>query len=179
MCEIRTQRLILRPFTVADAATVLSIHSIYDVIRWLSNPPWVPMETLAQAEEWIDRTHERHAVDPHQRTLAIEVAEIGTVVGAVNVTRLHRLDGGFVGEYETGWHLHPDAAGRGYATEAARAMIASAFDGGLDELTIGMWPDNEPSAALARRLGAEELGVDDDPWYGGQTLLFRISPPHL
>ena len=39
-----------------------------------------------------------------------------------------------VGEVEVGWHLHPDSWGRGYATEAARAVIAQGFEAGLPEV---------------------------------------------
>jgi RimJ/RimL family protein N-acetyltransferase len=42
-----------------------------------------------------------------------------------------------------------------------------------------MWEDNAPSAAVARRLGAQDLGVRHDPWYGGQSRMFLLRPEHL
>ena len=46
MDAIETERLVLRAYTEADAPRVLDIHSRLDVIKWLGNPPYVPMATL-------------------------------------------------------------------------------------------------------------------------------------
>jgi len=172
---IETERLILRPYSDADADRVLDIQSRLEVIRWLGNPPYVPLETRAEALAWIQRWRNRHSADPMERAYAIEVREAGLVAGSALVARLKRIDGGFVGEYETGWHLHPDSAGHGYATEAASAVLDAIFADGLKEVWAGMFPDNWPSAAVARRLGLRELGVLPDPWYGGDGRLFHTT----
>lgn len=187
-----TERLILRPFdpsSQGDLESVLDIHSRMDVIRWLDNPPFTPMSDLAQAREWIDRRNAMTDADPLALQWAIVERATGRTVGGVGVQRLARAAGsssadpavstGFVGEYEIGWRLNPDAGGRGYATEAARELARTAFAGGLRKLVIDMYDDNAPSAGVARRLGAEELGVRDDPWYGGRSLLFELRPEHV
>jgi RimJ/RimL family protein N-acetyltransferase len=46
---------------------------------------------------------------------------------------------------------------------------------GLEEVWAGMFPDNEPSAAVARRLGLREIGVRLDPWCGGDGRLFHTT----
>jgi len=38
------------------------------------------------------------------------------------------------GEVEIGWPLHPDCWGHGYASEAATAVLAHGFAGGLPEI---------------------------------------------
>lgn len=79
---------------------------------------------------------------------------------------------------EVGWGLHPEAQGRGYAHEAAVAAIDWAFDAlGWTEVIHNIDPGNEPSAALARRLGSRVLrtarmpapfeGMEVEVW--GQT----------
>ncbi|QYJ05558.1 GNAT family N-acetyltransferase [Nocardioides panacisoli] len=175
---IRTERLLLRPYVHADAPRVLDIHSRMEVIRWLSNPPFVPMADLDAARAWIDRSRDK----PHPaRTLAIEVHDggprDGTVAGSVAVSRLERIEGGHVGEHEVGWHLHPDCTGHGYVTEAATALLDRVLGGGeLGEVWCDMYADNAPSVAVARRLGLADRGViDDDPWYGGPSRLFHVS----
>jgi RimJ/RimL family protein N-acetyltransferase len=56
---------------------------------------------------------------------------------------------------EVGWGLHPDAAGKGYALEAATAAIDYAFDTlGWSEVIHCIDPRNVRSQALARRLGS-------------------------
>ena len=99
---IETERLILRPYVASDAARVLDIHSRLEVIRWLGDPPFVPMADLDEARAWIDNWNTGD-VGPLNRGLAIEVRE--TVVGTVMITKvpipIHD-------ERQIGWHLHPD-----------------------------------------------------------------------
>ena len=55
---------------------------------------------------------------------------------------------------EIGWTLHPTASGRGFATEAARALLEVAFEHyGLRRVVANLDAANERSAALAERLG--------------------------
>lgn len=56
---------------------------------------------------------------------------------------------------EVGWSFHPDAWGRGYASEAAVAAIDWAFANlGWSEVIHCIDPANEASRRLARRLGS-------------------------
>lgn len=169
---LRTRRLVLRPYVHADAPRVVDIHSRLDVIRWLSNPPFVPMADLDEARAWIDRSR---AKLPPAVTFAIERPD-GVVAGSVLVSRMERIDGGYVGEHEVGWHLHPDSTGHGYVTEAAGALLDHVLDGeSLTELWCDMYPDNALSIAVAQRLGFDDRGQVDDPWYGGRSRLFRVT----
>lgn len=60
---------------------------------------------------------------------------------------------------EVGWAFHPDAWGRGLATEAGRAALDYAFDVlGWDEVIHSIHPDNAASQALAQRLGSRIRG---------------------
>ena len=172
--RIDTDRLILRRYVMSDADRVLDVLSRLEVIRWLGNPPFTPMTDLGEARAWIERANGTEREDPGRARRAIEVRDTGLVVGCVLVERLERTGGGFVGEHELGWHLNPDSVGHGYATEAAAAMGSAAFAAGHESLVIDMYPDNTPSAAVARRLGARELGVREDPWYGDTSLQFEL-----
>ncbi|WP_049621700.1 GNAT family N-acetyltransferase [Frateuria defendens] len=60
---------------------------------------------------------------------------------------------------EVGWGLAREAWGKGYALEGASAAIDWAFDHlGWSEVIHSIHPDNAPSQALARRLGATLRG---------------------
>ena len=63
-----------------------------------------------------------------------------------------------------GWGLHPDARGKGYATEAAAASIDYAFDV-LQWTTVIhlVHPDNIRSRRVAERLGATLQGRTNMP----------------
>ena len=54
---------------------------------------------------------------------AVEERTSGVPAGTILLVPIPGGDG----EVEVGWHLHPDAWGRGLATEAARAVIAYGF----------------------------------------------------
>ena len=176
MDAIDTERLVLRAYTEADAPRVLDIHSRLDVIKWLGNPPYVPMATLDEALAWIARHNRVAEVAPFERSYAIEVRESGIVAGTTLIARVKRLGvEEWEGEYEVGWHLHPDSTGHGYATEAAAAVLDNAFERGLEHVWCGMFPHNEPSARVALKLGLRELGYGPDPWYGGIGRLFEAD----
>ncbi|MGC9665997.1 GNAT family N-acetyltransferase [Planosporangium sp. 12N6] len=58
---------------------------------------------------------------------------------------------------EIGYVLHPDFVGRGYATEAARALLSLGFDElGLHRVIARIDERNEASARVARRLGMRQ-----------------------
>ena len=60
---------------------------------------------------------------------------------------------------EVGWGIVPSAQNMGFATEAATAAIDWAFDNlGWDEVIHAIAPENAPSQAVARKLGARNRG---------------------
>jgi RimJ/RimL family protein N-acetyltransferase len=65
---------------------------------------------------------------------------------------------------EVGWSFHPDAWGRGYATEAAIAAMDWAFETlGWDSVIHCIDPANAPSQRLAQRLGSHNRGAVQMP----------------
>ncbi len=67
--------------------------------------------------------------------------------------------------FEIGWGIAPAFQRRGYATEAAEAAIAWARETlGVDRILHIIAPNNEPSQAVARRLGARIVGQWEAPW---------------
>lgn len=73
---------------------------------------------------------------------------------------------------EIGWRLARSAWGQGYATEAARRVLAYAFDElGLDEIVSFTVAANRPSRAVMERIGMQRdpAGDFDHP---------RLPPSH-
>jgi len=148
---VRTERLLLRPLTGDDVDALLAYRSLPDVCRYV---PFEPMtrDVVVQrlATQWANTglTDEGQAL-----TLGVEVAATGRLIGDVVLfwrSRVHR--GG-----EIGYVVHPDAAGQGYATEAARALLSLGFDQlGLHRIVARVDERNESSARLARRLGMRQ-----------------------
>ena len=167
MQELCTARLRLRAWTTsaADLARLGDIYGRTEVTRWLGGPP-----TLTPAEI-VARWSAVHDLDQRFGCRAIELAD-GSVAGTV---LFKPLPNG-VGEVEVGWHLHPDDWGHGYATEAARAVIADGFESGLPEVYAVVRPGNEASLAVCRRLGMAPLGRFRR-WYDVELEAFRLMAP--
>lgn len=167
---LETDRLTIRPWRHAEAARLLDIQSRLEVVRWLGDGEPVLMRDLAEAHARIDRYADRSATPP-RGCWAIEVRETGVVAGSVLLLTLPNATDG---EVEIGWHLHPDSWGRGYASEAARAVLGHAFAHGLPEVLALTHLDNGPSQAVAARLGMESRGTVER-WYEGPSALFAIT----
>ncbi|MBW4721301.1 GNAT family N-acetyltransferase [Saccharothrix obliqua] len=143
---IRTERLLLRPFTAGDQAVLYSWQSREDVMRYLYGGPKTPeesAESLARklAVTWPEKEGEH---------LSLAVERDGVVIGETVLKWLHEE----FRQGEIGYVLHPDHHGRGYATEASRAMLALGFDNlGLHRIVASCDAFNEPSWRVMERLG--------------------------
>jgi RimJ/RimL family protein N-acetyltransferase len=76
---------------------------------------------------------------------------------------------------EIGYKVFEPFRGRGLATEAARALMAWAREEhGIRRFILSIAPSNEPSLAIARRLGFEQTGEqwDDED---GLELVFELE----
>ena len=85
---------------------------------------------------------------------------------------------------EVGWRLARHAWHRGYATEAATAALDVAFDRvGMEEIWSMTAVLNEPSQAVMRRLGLNEVARFDHPGIpAGHPLrphvTYHLASPH-
>ncbi len=82
--------------------------------------------------------------------------------------------------YEFGVHLLPAFWGQGLAVEAARAVIAYAFDHvGARGLFAGHHPDNEASRRMLRKLGFRYTHDEFYPPTGLDHPSYRLEPADL
>lgn len=173
MTVVTTERLVIREWTAepSDLARLYDIYSRTEVVRWLGAVPGLPLTDPAQAAERLALWRARHAGHAGRYgTWAIEARDDGRVVGTVLLKPLPGRDERVPTEdIEVGWHLHPDSWGHGYATEAARAVVARELAAGTREVWAVVAPGNEASMAVARRLGMTHVGRRTD-WYGGEEL---------
>lgn len=157
--ELRTERTLIRPWRPDEADRLLDLVGRREVTEWLGKPdPW----TANEVADFI--AGNAAGTDPPIRR-AIVPLDTGMPVGTIMIERFEPLLGR-PGDPHLGWFLHPDARGRGWAAEAAAAMLRFAVDGGAPRVWAGMWPHNTGSANVARRIGLVDLGRQHDPWYG-------------
>ena len=161
---LQTERLLLRTMTDADVDDIHAYHSLEDVCRYLMYEP----RTRDEVAEKVAKYSQAIALagDGDYWQLAIERADApGRVIGDLYFT----IESVANSTAEIGWVLNPDHAGRGYMTEAARAVLAIAFDAlGLHRVKATLDPRNATSAALCTRLGMrEEAYFVEDLWFKG------------
>ncbi|CAN5227916.1 GNAT family N-acetyltransferase [soil metagenome] len=143
----RTARLTLRPAWLEDAPQLAAAIGHECVTRNLSKVPWP--YGLGDAEAFL--SHPRGPHDIFCLILAHE-GEQPCLIGGIGMAAIE--DG-----HEFGYWLTPHAWGRGYATEAGRAMIASARHTlGLCSLKAGHFTDNPASGRVLTKLGFRPTG---------------------
>ncbi len=161
---IVTERLLLRPITPSDAVAMHAYKSDPDAVRYVPYPPL----QLADVEERIATTwaNTRFAAEGDAVCLAVEERETGSLIGDVVLFWRSETDR----SGEVGYIFDPRAAGRGYATEAVRALLALGFDGlGLHRIVARMDERNTSSARVAERLGfRREARLVESEWFKGE-----------
>ena len=169
---LETDRTRLRLWRTDEADRFLDTYSRWEVARWLGRAPNL-LRSREDAVTRIERWTERATADPDRGLWAIERKDDGTVAGTVLLVPIPEAADGAI---EVGWHLHPDAWGHGFATEAARAVVARAFAQGLPEVVAVVTPGNDASVRVAQRVGLHHEGLTDH-YYGRTMELFRLVSP--
>jgi RimJ/RimL family protein N-acetyltransferase len=172
---LRTERLDLRLWRDDEAERVFDIYARDEVAQWLGPTPR-PMASLQEAVLAIPRWRERHEADPRHGVYAIVPRDTGVPAGSALLVVLPDAAGVPTGDVEVGWHLHPEAWGRGYATEAGRALVAQAFADGAPRVHAVVRPGNLRSMAVCARLGMEHHGRTSR-YYGMECEHFTLDPP--
>ena len=154
---IRTERLIMRRWRDSDRAPFAALNGDPETMKFFPETlDRVASDTFADR---IEALFERQGYG----LWALEVAGTGQFIG---YTGLNPMPDGVpgAGGMEIGWRLSRHAWHQGYATEAARAALAVAFDrAGLPEVWSMTAVLNEPSAAVMRRIGMTEAGRFEHP----------------
>ncbi|MFB7473551.1 GNAT family N-acetyltransferase [Kitasatospora sp. NPDC056184] len=176
MTDLHTDRLLLRRWRDTDLEPWAAMNADPEVREHLG---------AVLTREQSDASVARFEADFDRRGYgwwAVEVRATGEFVGFAG---LDDVDDGlpFTG-VEVGWRLARSAWGHGYATEAARAVLAFGFGTlALPEILAVTTAGNLRSQAVMRRLGMTTDPADDfdDPEAPEgplrRNVLFRIAPP--
>jgi RimJ/RimL family protein N-acetyltransferase len=143
--EIVTARLHLRSMCSDDLPAVTALGADERVMTFLGG-----VLTADQCAAWLERQlgqWRAHALGP------FVVEREGVFVGFVGLSR-NDFEAGLVPAVEVAWRIAFDHWGKGYATEAARAVIEDAFERlGLSEVAAITTPGNNRSRRIMGRLG--------------------------
>ena len=145
----RTRRLTLRPGWPEDAPALAAAIGHEAVAMKLARLPWPYAE--AHAQEWLSLP--RGATDATCLILSHD-HDYPQLIGCISIEMRE-------GAPELGYWLTPDACGRGYATEAGKAMLGMARHAlGLKQVASGYFADNPGSGNVLRKLGFYETGEE-------------------
>ncbi|HEU0302812.1 MAG TPA: GNAT family N-acetyltransferase [Longimicrobium sp.] len=149
---LTTERLLLRAFTADDAPATQEYVSSWELASTTAAIPHPYPPGAAKA--WIDTHAVRHA-GGEAVVLAVTLRESGELVGSIE---LRIADGHRRGDL--GYWTGPPHWGRGYATEAADALVRWAFrDLGLHRVFAACFTRNPASGAVLRRIGMRHEGT--------------------
>lgn len=157
MSELRTDRLLLRQWRDEDRDPFAALNA--DPVVMEHFPATL---SLAESEAFVDR----HSALIDQRgwgLWAVEVLDTGDFIGFTGLA-VPVFDADFVPCTEIGWRLAASAWGRGYATEAATAVLAFAFDEiGLDDVVSFTYVGNDRSRRVMEKIGLRQRLEFDHP----------------
>lgn len=166
---LETERLLLRPFAPSDADAVHAACQDPDIQHYTPVPsPYRPED----AEKFVTETVPRGWATGRDHTLGAFTRHEAALVGSFGLSRISQ------GVYELGYWTAKERRGRGYATEAARALCDWGF-AALAAHRLEWWAmvGNDASRALAERLGFAlegtlrhrglAHGAPHDWWVGG------------
>jgi ribosomal-protein-alanine N-acetyltransferase len=161
---LRTPRLVLREFTAEDWATTHAYQQDPRYLRYYDRDEVTERQTQAFIYSFILWQGEQ----PRIRTqLAITLAGSGELVGNVGLRR-EEPDAPMA---DLGYELSPTHWGRGFATEAARAVVDMGFGTWerLYRIHAHCIAENEPSARVLTRIGLRhEARLRDHQYFKGR-----------
>lgn len=153
--RLATERLVLRPWTLAEA----DVHGAFAIFG-------DPEVTRFLTRREVDLDGQRRGLE----RLIAGSRSYGAGLGWFALER--RAGGGVIGcgllkpledrgpEIEVGYHLARAHWGQGYATEAARGLLRHGFETlGLARIVAVVDPDNARSLAVVARLGMRPAGA--------------------
>jgi RimJ/RimL family protein N-acetyltransferase len=147
---VRTDRLVLRPFTTEDVDAVLAGCQDPDVQRWINVP--VPY-TREHARSYVAEESPAERLAGTGTNLAVEAD--GVVVGSAGV---HRIGQHPMGP-EIGYWIAPGGRSRGYAAELTHALAEWALGLGAPRVYLVADVLNTGSQHVARKAGFSQEGV--------------------
>lgn len=164
---LRTARLLLRHMAASDAAFMLDLLNDKAWIRFIGDRG---VRTLEQARDYILNGPVEMVERLGFGFYVVESKESGCPLGVCGLAKRDFLD-----DVDIGYAFAPQHWGKGYAHEAASAVLAHAkHDVGLKRIVATVRPDNAASIRLLEKLGLRFERALDRP-EGGDLHLYGME----
>ncbi|WP_343550323.1 GNAT family N-acetyltransferase [Pantoea sp.] len=165
--QLETTRLRLEPFQHAHFDGLRAMENDPEIMRYISNGK---VKTPEETRETIERVMQRWQQYGFS-WWAICEKESDEVVGAACLQHLANQDGA---PLEIGWRLNANHHGKGFATEAAQAIVQFAVEQiGVNYLVAVADPENQASQKVMQRLGMKHKGIETH--YDVPCVVYELS----
>jgi RimJ/RimL family protein N-acetyltransferase len=170
---IRTKRLVLREFSLADATALFRYSRLPEAARFSG---WQPYGSIDEVEALLERFIGWQFAAPRQH-LVLAITLEGEVIGDIGLTTTRESPP----EAELGYTIDPAYWRQGYGSEGAAAMVNYAFaKAGWQRVYATCDLDNTGSVRLLRKIGLKEKGILRQAAGGGGgrgSYLFALERP--
>jgi [ribosomal protein S5]-alanine N-acetyltransferase len=133
----------------------ITLEEVHAMIRAMS-----PAEKAQLSADWLARVHASTSADPWTHGFFIVHRETGTTIGRCGFKGPPESDG----VVEIAYGVEPDQQGKGYATEAAGALVNYAFaSGNVRVVRAHTLPEPNASTRVLTKCGFRRVGEVIDP----------------
>lgn len=169
---LTTERLLLRDFIKSDWEAVLAYQQDPLYLRYNEWTSRTPDEVRAFVQMFLDHQKQEPRI---KFQFAVTLKPSGQLIGNCGLRR----DSEEAHEADIGYELDPRFWGKGYATEAARAVLHFGFTQiNLHRITAWCVAENTGSARVLEKLGMRQEGhLREHQYFRGRwwdTLLYAI-----
>ena len=166
MTLLTTQRLRLEPYTEAHTEGLFILNSNTDVMRYITGRP-LSMEETVNHIQHIKECWAHYGFS----SWSIIESSTGQIIGSCGVQHLEFNPDNPI---EIGWRIIPQKWGKGFATEAAKAIMDFAFNNQKFQLVYAVChKENLKSVRVMKKLGMNFHGIER--WYDIETKVFTLS----
>jgi len=156
MIILETKRLILRTWQNSDLEPFAKMNSDKDVMEFFPS-----ILSKKESDELAAKIN-KHYGDNGYTLYAISLKETKEFIGFVGLLNVEKSTQYFAPSVEIGWRLTKECWGKGYATEAARAVLAYGFtELKLKEIVSFTAVINKPSQRVMEKIGLTHNKNDD------------------
>ena len=144
--EIQTERLTLRPVQPGDETEIHEYAGDKDITMMF----WLPNETLEETADFVKRNAEEWK-SPDQTDFVFVILLDGRIIGGCDSDLGHSEDRSYA---TLGWIINKKYRNRGFASEAANALLDFSFEKLKVEKVYAQCDiNNHASLAVMRKIG--------------------------
>lgn len=161
--RIQTARLELKPYSAQDIGALAALLMNPEIAKTFMVSEF---ESIAQAKALAEKLVDFSRIED-VRHLEYGIYLNGALIGFVNDCGIED------DEIEIGYVVHPEYQGRGYASEAVKAVLGELRETGFRKVSAGYFAENEASRRVMEKCGMKPVERTDEEEYRGKKHLCR------